>query len=87
MAVRLAGMSDSPTPPGERAPEPANSGQAHPVEAVLAALRAVPDSVLRDLEPATIYLPEPTPVGTAAAAPAGDRGPDAGAGAGRGAGR
>ena len=63
-------MSDAPTPPGEQAGEPprepAGSNQPHPVDAVLAALRAVPDSVLRSLEPATIYLPAPAPRGCGA---------------------
>lgn len=60
-AVTLAGMSDPQTPAGERV----GTSEQHPVDAVLAALRAVPDSVLRDLEPATIYLPEPTLVSDA----------------------
>ena len=66
-AVRLTGMSDTRTQPGvqtgESPREPARSDEPHPVDAVLAALRAVPDSVLRNLEPATIYLPDPAPRG------------------------
>ena len=48
-------MSDAQIQPG------AGTGPAepHPIDAVLAALRAVPDSVLRDLEPATLYVPPP----------------------------
>ena len=57
-------MNDTETPSGEHA----GAGEPHPVDAVLAALRAVPDSVLRNLEPATIYVPEPTRVGGTAAA-------------------
>ena len=53
--VRLAGMTDAPIHAG------ADAGPAdpHPLDAVLEALRAVPDSVLRDLEPATLYVPPP----------------------------
>lgn len=42
-------------------PSAADAGPAepHPIDAVLAALRAVPDAVLRDLEPATMYVPPP----------------------------
>ncbi len=69
-AVTLAGMSDIESPAGEQA----GTGEPHPLDAVLAALRAVPDSVLRGLEPATLYLPELLPVGTATAAPAGGTG-------------
>jgi hypothetical protein len=60
-------MSDVRNPAGERV----GPVEPHPVDAVLAALRAVPDSVLRGLEPATIYLPEPTPVSGGADAAAG----------------
>jgi hypothetical protein len=56
-------MSDARTP----ASAPPGAAAEHPVDAVLAALRAVPDAVLRDVEPATIFLPEPTPSGGAAA--------------------
>lgn len=68
-------MSDPPNLPADAAPETPG----HPVDAVLAALRAVPDSVLRDLEPATGYVPGLVPPGgcdaTATAPPAsgGDR--------------
>ena len=64
-------MSDTRIAAGEQA----GTSAPHPVDAVLAALRAVPDSVLRPLEPATIYLPGPSPVGGASAG-AGDAGDD-----------
>ena len=69
-AVRLRGMSDPSVTPAAAAAEAA----AHPVYAVLAAIRAVPDTLLRSLEPATLYVPSlAAPGGTsavAAAAPA-----------------
>ena len=63
-------MSDIESTAGEQA----GTGQPHPLDAVLASLRAVPDSVLRSIEPATLYLPELLPGGAAAAAPAGGTG-------------
>ena len=65
-------MSDIESPAGEQA----GTGQSHPLDAVLASLRAVPDSVLRSIEPATLYLPELTPGSTATDAPAGGTGGD-----------
>lgn len=65
--VRLPGMSDAQTSPAD------GSGAAaeHPVDAVLAAIRAVPDSVLRSLEPSTLFLPGGTAFdGAGAAVPA-----------------
>ena len=63
--VTLGTMSDPSVPPA-----------AHPVDAVLAALRAVPDSLLRSLEPVTLYVPGLTaPGGTTATADAAARSP------------
>jgi hypothetical protein len=45
-------MSDA----GTTSTDPAGASAPHPVDAVLAALRAVPDSVLRSIEPATMYV-------------------------------
>ena len=70
--VTLGTMSDPSVPPAADADAPA----AHPVDAVLAALRAVPDSLLRSLEPVTLYVPGLTaPGGTTAAADAAARSP------------
>lgn len=73
-AVRLPAMSDA----GTTSSDPAGAAAPHPVDAVLAALRAVPDSVLRSIEPATMYVHVAPPAGAAAGT---SGGPKAGASA------
>lgn len=70
--------------PGAPPEEPAGGPEPHPVDAVLEALRAVPDALLRPLEPATLYVPPqggPGWAGTAAGGGAGSGARSAGASA------
>ena len=64
-------MSDAQTSPADGP----GAAAAHPVDAVLAAIRAVPDSLLRGLEPSTLFLPGGTAFDGAGAAVPADGGP------------
>jgi hypothetical protein len=69
-AVRLQGMSDSPSTSGSAPGTPATAAP-HPVDAVLAALRAVPDSELRDVLPLQVFAPALDAPGGVGAGPVG----------------
>lgn len=72
-------MSDSAASPEP----PAGTAAPHPVDAVLEALRAVPDALLRPLEPATLYLPPQDGPGWVGGAAGGGTPPDGTAGGAR----
>lgn len=66
-------MSEPAAPPEQ----PAGGPAPHPVDAVLEALRAVPDALLRPLEPATLYVPPQAGPGWAGAGAAASDGASA----------